>query len=47
MYCLRQGCLPKGNGGAYTEDYLTSANQVILGWLVKGYIPGGLRQQLG
>lgn len=32
-----RGC---GAGGVYHEDYFTSADQVIPGWLVKGHFPG-------
>ena len=39
MHCFRQGHPSKGNGRAvFGEDYLTSAEWVITGSLVKGYI---------
>jgi len=33
--------LLNGMEGVCRVDYLTSADQVIPGWVVKGYIPGG------
>lgn len=32
------GTLLMGDGRGFIRDYLTSASQVIPGWLVKGYI---------
>ena len=40
MCCFRQGHPTEGSGRAYRVDYLTGADQVILGLWAKGHIPG-------
>lgn len=41
MLCFRQGHPTEGSGMTCRADYLTGADQVIPGLLVKGHIPGG------